>query len=130
MLAISDLHIADELRLSSIYTPRLPVAMFLFGLGIGPLYLEPLSELRGRFIVYIISYSIFTLFNLGCSFAPNMSFLATLRFSASLASSAGPCLGGSSIGDMFTRKNQDRAQAIYTFGTTIGPLLGGVIGGI
>ncbi|MCJ1479773.1 hypothetical protein MMC13_008459 [Lambiella insularis] len=130
MLAIADLQIAADFNLDSIYTPSLPVALFLLGLGIGPLYLAPLSELHGRRVIYVASYIVFTIFNLGTAFASDMKSLSILRFLAGVAGSAGPCLGGSSLGDMFSHKNRGRAQAIYTFGTTNGPLLGGVLGGV
>ncbi|MCJ1396489.1 hypothetical protein MMC18_009379 [Xylographa bjoerkii] len=130
MLAIADFQTADEFHFDSIYTPSLPVALLVFGLGVGPLYLAPISELHGRRVVYMVSYLTCTVFNLGTAFAPNMTSLAILRFFAGVAGSAGHCLGGSSLRDMCTRKNRGRAQAIYTFGTTTGPLLGGVVGAL
>ena len=130
MLAIADLQIAEDFHLNSIYTPSLPVALFVLGLGIGPLYLAPISELHGRRVVYMVSYLLFTILNLGTAFSPNMISLAILRFLAGVAGSAGPCLGGPSIADMFTREKRGRAQAIYSFGLTFGPLIGGVVGAL
>lgn len=46
-----------------------------------------------------------------------------------MAGSAGPSLGGASIGDMFSPTERGKAQAIYGFGPTCGPVIGGVIGG-
>jgi MFS family permease len=43
--------------------------------------------------------------------------------------SAGPSLGGGTIGDMFKREERGGAQAVYGFGPTFGPALGGLIGG-
>ena len=129
LLAVADVEIGKDFRLESTYTPALPVAMFLLGLGLGPLYLAPCSELYGRRIVYITSYTLFTILNVGCALAPNITVLSILRLLSGMAGSAGPSLGGGSIGDMFAREDRGRAQALYGFGPTTGPVLGGVIGG-
>jgi len=67
--------------------------------------------------------------NVGCALSPNITALAVLRLLSGMAGSAGPSLGGSSIGDMFRREERGKAQALYGFGPTCGPVIGGVIGG-
>jgi multidrug resistance protein len=111
------------------YVLTLPVALFVLGLGIGPLFLAPLSELYGRRIIYLLGFTCFTAFTVGCALAPNMATLSTLRLLAGIAGSAGPALGGGTIGDMFERHERGGAQALYGFGPTCGPVIGGLIGG-
>lgn len=129
LLAVGNITIAEDFTLTSIFTPSLPVALFVLGLGLGPLFLAPLSELYGRRIVYLVCFSLFTVFNVGCALAPNITALSILRLLSGMAGSAGPSLGGGSIGDMFKRSERGRAQALYGFGPTGGPVIGGVIGG-
>lgn len=128
ILAVGSQKIAEDFHLMSIYTPNLPVSMFVLGLGLGPLYLAPLSELHGRRIVYLASFSLFTALNVGCALAPNITALSILRLLSGACGSAAPTLGGASIGDMFQRKDRGKALALYALGPTTGPVIGPLIG--
>lgn len=131
ILAVGSENIAQDFGLTSSYTPNLPVGMYVLGLGLGPLCLAPLSELYGRRIVYLCSFTLFTIANVGCALSPGIIALSILRILAGIFGSAGPTLGGASIGDMFHPKDRGRAQALYalgpTFGNVIGPLVGAFI---
>lgn len=129
ILAVADLEIAKDFKLASGYLPTLPVALFVLGTGLGPLYLAPCSELYGRRAVYVLCFVLFTILNIGCALAPNITVLSILRLLSGMAGSAGPSLGGGSVADMFERKDRGKAQALYAFGPTSGPVLGGVVGG-
>ena len=128
ILAVGSLDIAQDFHLSSIYTPNLPVGMYVLGLGVGPLCLAPLSELHGRRIVYLVSFFLFTITNVGCALAPNITALSILRLLSGICGSVGPALGGASIGDMFLRKDRGKAQALYALGPTAGPIIGPLVG--
>lgn len=128
ILAVASQSIATDFGLTDVYTPTLPVGTYVLGLGVGPLYLAPLSEIRGRRIVYLISFSLFTLLSVGCALAPSITALSILRFFAGTCGSAGPTLGGASIGDMFVRKERGKAQSLYALGPTAGPIIGPLIG--
>lgn len=97
ILAVGSLKIARDFHLTSIYTPNLPVAMYVLGLGLGPLCWGPLSEIHGRRVVYLVSFSLFTILNVGCALAPGIVALSVLRFLSRTCGSAGPTLGGASI---------------------------------
>jgi multidrug resistance protein len=128
-LAVGSLDIAKEFHLTDAYSPTFPVAFFVLGFGLGPLYLAPLSELYGRRIIYLSCFGFFTIFNIGCALAPSIVGLSILRFLAGMAGSVAASMGGGSIGDMFTPEKRGRAQSVYAFGPTGGSALGGVIGG-
>ncbi|KAF7316844.1 MFS domain-containing protein [Mycena chlorophos] len=128
-LAVGAHQVDLDLNVSSPAVAALPVALFVLGLGLGPLYLAPLSEMFGRKIVYVVSFGLFSLLNVGCALVKDETGLIILRLLAGLAGSAGPSLGAGSIGDMFTREQRGGAQAIYGFGPTFGPALGGIVGG-
>ncbi|GKZ27819.1 hypothetical protein AbraIFM66951_011820 [Aspergillus brasiliensis] len=129
ILTLGVFDIATEFRLTSPYTPALPIAFYLVGLALGPLGVAPCSELFGRRPIYTICFAFFTLLNIGCALVHNMAGLVILRFLAGAAGSAGPSLGGSSIGDLFSHEERGKAQAVYGLGPICGPVLGGVIGG-
>lgn len=128
ILAVGAQSIAADFALTNIYLPALPVGTYVLGLGLGPLYLAPMSELRGRRIVYLISFSLFTIFSVGCALAPSISVLSCLRLLAGACGSAGPTLGAASIGDMFLRRERGKAQSLYALGPTAGPILAPLIG--
>ena len=128
ILTVGSQMIAQDFHLTSIYTPNLPVGMYVLGLGLGPLWLAPLSETYGRRIIYLGSFSVFTIINVGCALAPNIAVLSVLRLLSGSCGSAGPTLGGASIGDMFLKKDRGRAQALYSVGPTAGPIIGPLIG--
>ena len=128
-LAVADLAVAEDFHITSVYLPSLPVAIYLLGQGLGPLYLAPCSEMYGRRIVYLVAFILFTILNAGCALAPNMASLTILRFMCGMAGSAGGVLGAGTVSDMFEPKRRGRAQATYALGPQAGPVLGGVIGG-
>ncbi|KAI9758562.1 MAG: hypothetical protein M4579_002997 [Chaenotheca gracillima] len=128
LLAVANLSVALDFKLTDLYTPNLPVATFLIGLGIGPLYLAPCSEVYGRRLVFNLSLAAFTLINVGCALAPSIAALSVMRFFSGLFGSAGPGIGSSIIADMYPREKRGKAQAIYNFGPTSGPILGGLFG--
>lgn len=123
------MNIAEDFRLTDTYSPSLPVALFLLGNGLGPLYLAPLSEVYGRRIVYICCFSLFGILNIGCALSPDITSLSILRFLDGMAGSAASTLSGASVGDMFVPAERGRAQAFYGMIPLLGPVLGGVIGG-
>ena len=129
ILAVSGQAVADDFGLTDEYTPTLPTALFVLGFGLGPLYLAPLSELYGRRVIYLSCFAMFTIFNICCAVSPNIAALTVFRLLAGMAGSAGPSIGGGTIGDMFSPETRGRAQALYSFGPTGGSAIGGVIGG-
>ena len=129
LLAVADIEIAKDFHLLDPYTPSLPVAFFVLGNGLGPLYLAPFSELYGRRIVYIMSFLLFAIFNIGCALAPNITALTILRLLSGMAGSAASALSGASVGDMFVREERGKAQALYAAAPLFGPVIGGIIGG-
>lgn len=107
----------------------LPVSIYVWGLGLGPLVFAPLSELKGRQPVYRFSATMFAIFNVATALSPNYPALIILRFIAGIFGSTGPSLGGGTIGDMFGVKERARAQALYGLGPLMGPVVGNIIGG-
>ncbi|EMD37675.1 hypothetical protein CERSUDRAFT_154465 [Gelatoporia subvermispora B] len=129
LLAVGQFQVDASLGVTSSYVSALPVATFVLGLGLGPLCLAPLSEMYGRRRVYVANCAAFALVNIGCALVRTDTALVVLRFFAGVAGSAGPALGGGTIGDMFAPSERGGAQAVYGFGPTFGPAIGGLIGG-
>ncbi|KAH6625777.1 major facilitator superfamily protein [Boeremia exigua] len=129
ILAIGAGEIAKEFELKSAKVPSLPTALYVLGIGSGPLFLAPFSEVFGRRVVYLSAFACFTMLNVGCALSPNIAALSTLRFLSGIAGSVGPSLSAGSVGDMFAVHERGKAQALASFGPVFGPVLGGVMGG-
>lgn len=129
ILAVASDAVSKDFGLTDAYTPSLPTALFVLGFGLGPLFLAPLSELYGRRIIYLSCFALFTVFNICCAVSPNLAALSVFRLFCGMAGSAGPSIGGGTIGDMFTPATRGKAQSFYSFGPTGGSAIGGVIGG-
>ncbi len=56
----------------------LSISLYVLGLGIGPLFMGPLSELYGRNIIYRVSYILFFAFTWPTAFPPNIGTCTTV----------------------------------------------------
>lgn len=77
------------------------MSLYLFGFVGGPFILAPLSEAYGRRVVFLLGTGFYTLFSLGCIFAPNFASLLVLRFFAGLFGSAPTTNSGAVCGDLW-----------------------------
>lgn len=85
LVTVDAVAINQEFHVTNPAISALPVALFIVGLGLGPLYLAPLSEMHGRRIVYIVSFGLFCLFNIGGALVRDQAGFIVLRFLAGLA---------------------------------------------
>ena len=83
---------------SSIYTPGIPdlmrsfevsstvallgLSLYILGLAFGPMLAAPISETKGRLVVYLISIPAASLFVLGAGFSQSFTAFAVCRFFA------------------------------------------------
>ena len=81
----------------------------LLVLGLGPLCLPPCSEQYGRFVVCLVSFSLFRVLTADRALAPNIASLAVLKFLCGMAGSAGPALGAGTVSDIFAPERRSRA---------------------
>ncbi|KAH7399681.1 major facilitator superfamily domain-containing protein [Pyrenochaeta sp. MPI-SDFR-AT-0127] len=103
---------------------------FVVMLGIGPLFLAPLSETFGRRKLYLVCFSVFALLQIPAALAPNISFLIVVRSIAGFFGSVGIANGGGTISDMFIPSERAGVFGWYLLGPLLGPTLGPLFGGI
>ena len=114
---------------SSRIEATLGLALFVFGLGLSPMFLGPLSEFYGRRPIYIFAYLFFTIWLIPCAVAQNIQTMLIARFLDGLSGSAFLSVAGGSIGDMFARDQLQFPMMIYSASPFLGPGYGPVIGG-
>ncbi|PTU20132.1 hypothetical protein P175DRAFT_0438908 [Aspergillus ochraceoroseus IBT 24754] len=107
----------------------LGLSFFIWGLGVGPLVLGPLSEFYGRRYIYITSFSFFLIWLIPCAVAQNIQTMIIARFFCGLAGSAFLSVAGGTVGDLFDRHELSAPMMLYTSSPFVGPEMGPLIGG-
>ncbi|KAI0334806.1 MFS general substrate transporter [Cubamyces sp. BRFM 1775] len=117
-----DLHTTHEVAILSI-------SLYVLGLGIGPMFVGPLSELYGRNIIYRTSYVLFFALTWPTAFPPNIATFLAFRFITGLCGSAFLSVAGGSVSDLFDNAHVATPMAVYTISPFIGPVVGPLISG-
>ncbi|KAJ5779186.1 hypothetical protein N7457_006906 [Penicillium paradoxum] len=107
----------------------LGLSFFIWGLGIGPLVLSPLSEFYGRRNIYIISFSLFLVWLVPCAVAKNTETMLVSRFINGVVGSAFLSVAGGTVGDLFDRHELALPMMLYTASPFVGPEVGPLVGG-
>ncbi|KAK9480513.1 major facilitator superfamily domain-containing protein [Lipomyces japonicus] len=108
---------------------NLSVGLYMLSLGIFPLWWSYLAELKGRRITYLISYSLFFLFNIGCARASSVGMLLVFRVLTGGAASSSQSVGAGALGDIYIPSQRGRANAYFYLGPLCGPLFAPVMAG-
>ncbi|KAI5816441.1 major facilitator superfamily domain-containing protein [Pyronema omphalodes] len=113
----------------SITTALLGLSMYVIGLGLGPMFSAPLSEVFGRKMVYFVNLPIFLLFTLGAGLSQNIQTLIICRAFAGIFGGPALAVSAGSFVDIWDLKTSGSAVTVQAFATFMGPALGPVVGG-
>lgn len=109
----------------------LGISLFVLGFAVGPILWGPFSEMFGRRVIWIGTYTCFMAFNAGAAGARNIESLLILRFFAGAVGSNQLITAGAIVADQFSGRQRGLVLAYYAvtpfFGPTIGPILGGFV---
>ncbi|KAF2173912.1 hypothetical protein M409DRAFT_62131 [Zasmidium cellare ATCC 36951] len=106
-------------------------AVFVMMLGLGPLFLAPMSETFGRRPVFLICLGVFTILQIPTGLAPNVgTFVAMRALAGFFFGSVGVANGGGTISDVFERRERARVLGVYLVGPLLGPTIGPLLGGL
>ena len=123
--------VAKDFGVSEV-TKSLATGLFLIGFGVGALFAGPVSETVGRNPVYIMTLSLYMIFIMASSLAPNIGAQLAFRFIAGCFAATPLVCAGGSISDLF-----DPMERVYAFpifanaafmGSIFGPVVGGFVG--
>lgn len=106
---------------SSTIVATLGLTLFVFGLGLAPMLLGPLSEFYGRRPIYIIGYAMFTIWLIPSAVARNIQTMLIARFFDGLGGSAFLSVAGGTVGDMFSKEHLAAPMMIYSAAPFLGP---------
>ncbi|KAL4256932.1 MFS transporter superfamily protein [Pleurotus pulmonarius] len=126
--AFTEVAVENEFNVSHTVS-ILAISLFVEGLGIGPLFVGPLSEVYGRNPIYRASFGLVFAFSWGVAFAPNITAYLIFRFLTGLSGAAFLSVAGGTVSDLFPHNKVANPMAVYTLSPFIGPVLGPLIGG-
>ncbi|KAK3943234.1 putative caffeine resistance protein 5 [Diplogelasinospora grovesii] len=109
----------------------LGLSLFVAGYGLGPMIFAPMSEIPqiGRNTVYILTLSVFVVFQVPTALPANFGMLLAFRFLTGFIGSPSLATGGASIADMYTPAKRTYGLALWGVGAVCGPTLGPLVGG-
>lgn len=87
----------------------LGLSLYVLGLAFGPILAAPISETKGRRVVYLVSLPLAALFTLGAGFSNNFASLAVTRFFAGFFGSPVLAVGA---GSTFSFRSQSCPNCI------------------
>lgn len=100
------------------------VSIYILGFAVGPLVISPLSEIYGRFRVYVVCNVMFIVFTIACAVASSMTQLVVFRFFAGCFGVCPVTLGGASISDLIPQEKRGASMALFGMGPLLGPVIG------
>ncbi|EDO16366.1 hypothetical protein Kpol_1051p15 [Vanderwaltozyma polyspora DSM 70294] len=107
----------------------LGISFYIFGLGVGPLILSPLSELYGRRLTFIFSLALSIIWQCLTTWSKTIEGVMFGRFLSGFFGSSFLSVAGGSISDIFEKKDIGIPMAIFTTSPMLGPSIGPIIGG-
>lgn len=124
---------------SAIYLPALPnviigldgnsnlvnltVALYMFALGLFPLWWSAASERVGRRSVYVISFALWIVFNALCATSQHIIELIIMRIMAAGAGASVLAVGAGTVADIYIPQQRGRAMGWFSIGPLTAPLI-------
>ncbi|KXN87747.1 hypothetical protein AN958_08223 [Leucoagaricus sp. SymC.cos] len=117
-----DLNVSDDIAI-------LGISLYVLGFALGPLFFAPLGEMFGRRIVFLMTLSVYSLFQLQGAFSKNLPTLLSCRLITGIAGSSPLTNAGGAVSDIWNFRERGLASAIYATVPFLGPVIGPIVGG-
>jgi MFS transporter, DHA1 family, multidrug resistance protein len=101
----------------------------LLGLGLGQLFIGPLSDVKGRRQPLLFFISLYLLASLTCSFSPNIYFLIIARLVQGFAAAGGLVISRAIVRDLFSGKELTKFFTMMVLVGNLGPIVAPIAGG-
>jgi multidrug resistance protein len=121
--------VAEDLNSTPTIT-NLSVALYMLSMSIFPLWWSSFSEKLGRRTIYLVSFTLFTLFSILSAVANSIEMLIVMRMLGGGASASVQAVGAGTIADIWEPKERGRAMGFFYLGPLCGPLFAPILGGI
>lgn len=121
---VSHFHVSQEVA-------TLMISLFVAGYCVGPLIWGPLSEFYGRRPVFIVSFTGYIGFQVGCALAPNTGSILVFRFLSGTFAACPLTNAGALLADIWNTDERGTAMSFYGLapfsGPSVAPLISGFI---
>jgi len=121
--------IAADLNVSEAHI-NLTITTFVIVQGIAPMMIAGFSDNVGRRPAYTACFVIFSIANLGLALQNDYAALVLLRCVQSAGSSGTVALASGLVGDLVTSEERGSYIALTAIGSTLGPVIAPIIGGL
>ncbi|MEH7158949.1 multidrug effflux MFS transporter [Neobacillus drentensis] len=101
----------------------------LLGLGLGQLFIGPLSDVKGRRQPLLIFISLYLLASITCALAPNIYFLIIARLVQGFAAAGGLVISRAIVRDLFSGRELTKFFTMMVLVGNLGPIVAPIAGG-
>lgn len=102
------------------------ITLFTTGFALAPMVLAPLSEIHGRYPVFVVSGIVFVAFQAACAAVTGLGGMLASRFFCGVGGSVFSTMIGGVIADIWHKNERNRPMALFSgavlVGTGLGPL--------
>ena len=109
---------------------QLTLSLFMIGLGLGNLFVGPISDSIGRKKPLVISMIIFALASLGIVFVENIWIMVFLRFVQGFTGGAGAVISRAIASDMYRGNELTKFVALLMLVNGVAPVIAPALGGL
>ncbi|MCE4954304.1 multidrug effflux MFS transporter [Staphylococcus haemolyticus] len=109
---------------------QLTLSLFMIGLGLGNLFVGPISDSIGRKKPLVISMIIFALASLGIVFVENIWIMVFLRFIQGFTGGAGAVISRAIASDMYRGNELTKFLALLMLVNGVAPVIAPALGGL
>lgn len=104
------------------------ITTFCLGFALAPMVLAPVSEINGRYPVFVAAGVVFTVFQAACGAVNTLAGILICRFGTGFGSSVFSSMVGGVIADLWDAEGRNTPMALFScavlLGTGIGPMVG------
>ena len=127
-MVASLLQISNDLHTSPTIT-NLSAAFYMLSMAIFPLWWSSFSEQFGRRSIYLVSFTLFLIWNVLAAISPNITMLIIMRTLGGGAAASVQAVGAGTIADIWDIRERGNAMGIFYLGPLCGPLFAPIVGG-
>lgn len=102
----------------------------MLSMSVWPLWWSSFSETLGRRTIYLVSFSLFLLWNVLAAISNNIAMLIAMRILGGGAAASVQVVGAGTIADIWEVRERGQAMGIFYLGPLMGPLFAPIIGGV
>ncbi|KAK9895179.1 MFS general substrate transporter [Cystobasidium minutum MCA 4210] len=118
----NDLHASQQII-------NLSVSLFILLQGVIPMLWAGISEIYGRKLVYMISFTMFAITQVVCAVANSPGLFLAMRVLSAAGGSAVLTIGGGTLADIYDSHERGTMVGIYYLFPVLGPSVGTLLGG-